>query len=40
MFLLDFIKSNPNWETLIAEKPYCVAVKHDGPYVMLSLQSM
>ena len=36
MFLLDFIKSNPNWETLITEKPYCVAVKHDGPYVMLS----
>ena len=36
MELLKFIKANDNWEELLQQKPYCIKVKKDYDYTMLS----
>lgn len=36
MELLNFINSNENWKELIQEKPYCITVKEDEKYILLS----
>lgn len=36
MNLLEFIKNNENWEEIIAKPPYCIKVKKDEGYVILS----
>jgi hypothetical protein len=33
---VDFIKTNPDWEAQITQKPYCVTVKRDGDYILLA----
>lgn len=34
--ILEFIKHNENWQEQLAEKPYCVNVKWDGNYFLLT----
>ena len=34
--LVDYIKTHPNWRTELAEKPYCISIKDDGPYTLFS----
>lgn len=36
MKVLKFIRSNGNWEQVLAKKPYCLKIKRDGDYVILS----
>lgn len=36
MKILDFIRDNADWESLLCKKPYCLKVKKDGRYIMLS----
>lgn len=36
MELLKFIKENKNWEELLAQKPYCLKIKKDDNYTILS----
>lgn len=36
MKLLEFIKQNANWEQILAEKPYCLKIKKDDEYTLLS----
>lgn len=33
--VLEFIEEHSNWETLLAEAPYCVITKWDGDYFLL-----
>lgn len=33
--VLDFIKTHPDWETLLVEEPYCLTTKWDGDYFLL-----
>lgn len=36
MELLNFISQNENWKELIQQKPYCITVKEDEFYILLS----
>ena len=36
MELIRFIKQNENWEELLAKKPYCLKIKKDQDYTILS----
>lgn len=36
MELLKFIKDNANWEELLTKKPYCLKIKKDEDYTILS----
>lgn len=36
MRLVEFIKQNKNWEQILAEKPYCLKIKKDDEYTLLS----
>lgn len=36
MELLKFIKDNANWEELLTQKPYCLKIKKDEDYTILS----
>ena len=36
MKIQEFIKQNDNWEQILAEKPYCLKVKKDDEYTLLS----
>jgi len=36
MKLLEFIKENKDWESILAEKPYCLKIKKDDDYTLLS----
>lgn len=36
MQLLKFIKDNANWEELLTQKPYCLKIKKDEDYTILS----
>lgn len=36
MELLKLLKENSNWETLLTQKPYCIKIKRDEGYVILS----
>lgn len=36
MELLNFIHTHENWKELIQEKPYCITVKEDEKYILLS----
>ena len=33
--VIDFIKNNNNWETLLTEAPYYIKIKRDDKYIML-----
>ena len=35
MLILDFIKNNPDWESRIADKPYCITVKRKDNFAIL-----
>lgn len=36
MKIQEFIKQNANWEQILAEKPYCLKIKKDDEYTLLS----
>lgn len=36
MQLLKFIKENNNWEYIFSQKPYCLKIKRDDGYIILS----
>ena len=36
LHLIKFIKSNPDWEQKITEKPYCITVKRKDNFIMFS----
>lgn len=36
MYITDFIKDNLYWEEYLKSKPYCISVKHDNGYIILS----
>lgn len=36
MKIQEFIKQNDNWEQILAEKPYCLKIKKDDEYTLLS----
>ena len=40
MIVTEFLKTHKNWEELLSEPPYCVKVKRDGGYVILSYNQL
>ena len=36
MKIQEFIRQNSNWEQILAEKPYCLKIKKDDEYTLLS----
>ena len=40
MLIIDFIKSNPDWITLLVEKPYALAIKEKDNFVLFMYNQM
>ncbi len=34
--LLEFIYNNPEWESILSEKPFSISIKRDGEYILFS----
>lgn len=40
MYIIDFIKNEPNWKEILAAAPYCLTIREDDDLVLFKYSQL